>query len=122
LVLAIVFLIAKSCNFLLPNTIKEMNKVKRITFRITEAEYNKIKKKAQKSKLSISKYVSLSALDRDFVVIEDLKDLIHQLSKIGSNLNQLTMLAHQNRLKEINVRDTQAVLKDIWELLNKISK
>lgn len=72
--------------------------------------------------MNMSRYVSLSALDRDFVVIEDLKDLIHQLSKIGNNLNQLTMLTHQNRLKDINVKETQVFLKEIWELLKKISK
>jgi len=98
------------------------NKTKRINLRVTENDYEKINKKAKKAKMNMSQYVSLSALDRDFVVIEDLKDLIHQLSKVGNNLNQLTMLAHQNRLKEINVRETQAVLKEIWELLNKISK
>ena len=98
------------------------NKTKRINLRVTEKDYEKINKKAKKAKLNMSQYVSLSALDRDFVIIEDLKDLIHQLSKVGNNLNQLTMLAHQNRLKEINVRETQAVLKEIWELLNKISK
>ena len=100
----------------------QTNKTKRINLRVTEKDYEKISKKAKKAKMNMSQYVSLSALDRDFVVIEDLKDLIHQLSKVGNNLNQLTMLAHQNRLKEINVKETQAVLKEIWELLNKISK
>jgi len=100
----------------------KLNKIKRINLRVTEKDYEKIRKKAKKTKMNMSQYVSLSALDRDFVVIEDLKGLIHQLSKVGNNLNQLTMLAHQNRLKEINVRETQAVLKEIWELLNKISK
>lgn len=100
----------------------KLNKSKRINLRITEKDYEIISKKAKNAKMNMSQYVSLSALDRDFVVIEDLKDLIHQLSKVGNNLNQLTMLAHQNRLKEINVKETQAVLKEIWELLNEISK
>lgn len=97
-------------------------KTRSIGFRVTESEYTKIEKKAKKAKMNMSQYVSLSALGRDFVVIEDLKDLIHQLSKVGNNLNQLTMLAHQNRLKEVNVKETQAVLKEIWEVLNKITK
>ncbi|GAU79588.1 hypothetical protein F3D3_4252 [Fusibacter sp. 3D3] len=44
-----------------------------------------ISKKAKKAKLNISQYVSLSALDRDIVVFEDLKELIHQLSYIPLN-------------------------------------
>jgi len=98
------------------------NKVKRINLRVTEKDYEKISKKAKKAKLNISQYVSLSALDRDIVVFEDLKELIHQLSKAGNNLNQLTLLAHQNRLKEVNVKETLAVLKAIWEALDKFTK
>lgn len=97
-------------------------KTRSIGFRVTESEYTKIEKKAKKAKMNMSQYVSLSALGRDFVVIEDLKELIHQLSKVGNNLNQLTMLAHQNRLKEVNVKEAQVVLKEIWDVLNKITK
>jgi hypothetical protein len=98
------------------------NKVKRINLRVTEKNYEKIYKKAKKAKLNISQYVSLSALDRDIVVFEGLKDLIYQLSKVGNNLNQLTTLAHQNRLKEVNVKETMVVLKAIWEALDKFTK
>jgi predicted DNA binding CopG/RHH family protein len=45
------------------------NKTKRINLRVTEKDYAKISKKA---KMNMSQYVSLSALDRDFVIIEDL--------------------------------------------------
>lgn len=100
----------------------KLNKVKRINLRVTEKDYDKISKKAKKAKLNISQYVSLSALDRDIVVFEDLKELIHQLSKVGNNLNQLTLLAHQNRLKEVNVKETMTVLKSIWETLDKFTK
>lgn len=98
------------------------NKVKRINLRVTEKDYEKISKKAKKAKLNISQYVSLSALGRDIVVFDDLKELIHQLSKAGNNLNQLTLLAHQNRLKEVNVKETLVVLKAIWETLDKFTK
>ena len=100
----------------------KLNKVKRINLRVTEKDYDKISKKAKKAKLNISQYVSLSALDRDIVVFEDLKELIHQLSKVGNNLNQLTLLAHQNRLKEVNVKETMTVLKSIWETIDKFTK
>jgi hypothetical protein len=47
-----------------------MNKTKFIGFRVTETEYNKIKKKAERVNLSISRYVSLSALDKEIIVCE----------------------------------------------------
>ena len=99
-----------------------MNKSKFIGFRVTEAEYNKIEKKAQKAKMNISQYVSLSALDRDIVVFEDLKDLIHQLSKVGNNLNQITMLVHQGRVKAVDLESVKKVVEEIWQLLNSLTE
>ena len=72
--------------------------------------------------MNISRYVSLSAIDKDIVVFEDLKELIHQLSKLGNNLNQLTVLAHQERIKEVNVKEAMTLLKEIWETLDRLTK
>lgn len=99
-----------------------INKSRFIGFRVTEAEYNKIEKKARKAKMNISQYVSLSALDRDIVVFEDLKELIHQLSKVGNNLNQLTMLVHQGRVNVIDLKFVKEVVRDIWQLLNSLTE
>jgi hypothetical protein len=78
-------------------------KNKFIGFRLSESDYNKIQKKAQKAKLNISQYVSLSALDKDILMFDEMKEMNRQLSKIGNNLNQLTMLAHQGKIKEVNL-------------------
>ncbi|WP_245592056.1 MobC family plasmid mobilization relaxosome protein [Clostridiisalibacter paucivorans] len=99
-----------------------INKTKFIGFRLTEAEYQKIEKKAQKSKMNISQYVSLSALGRDIVVIEDLKELTHQLSKVGNNVNQVTMLAHQGKIKAVDLSSVKKVVEDIWQLLNSLTE
>lgn len=98
------------------------NKVKRINLRVTEKEYEKIEKKAKKAKMNISQYVSLSALGRDIVVFEDLKELIHQLSKAGNNLNQITLLAHQGKIKEIDLSSVKKVVEEIWRSLNSLTE
>ncbi|MFT9495863.1 plasmid mobilization protein [Anaerosolibacter sp.] len=98
------------------------NKTKFIGFRVTEAEYKKIEQKAQKAKMNISQYVSLSALGRDIVVFEDLKELIHQLSKVGNNLNQITMLAHKGRIKAVDLASVKKVVEEIWQLLNSLTE
>jgi hypoxanthine-guanine phosphoribosyltransferase len=98
------------------------NKTIKITFRVTPKEYEKIEKKAQKSKMNISQYVSLSALGRDIVIIEDLKDLTHQLSKVGTNLNQVTMLAHQGKVKAVDLSSVKKVVEEIWQLLNSLTE
>lgn len=84
-----------------------MNKSKRINLRVTEKEYQKIVGKAKKANLSISRYVSLSALDKEIIFFDEIKEMNHQLSKIGNNLNQLTVLAHQGKIKEVNLTKTR---------------
>jgi hypothetical protein len=96
-------------------------KNKFIGFRLSESDYNKIQKKAQKAKLNISQYVSLSALDKDILMFDEMKEMNRQLSKIGNNLNQLTMLAHQGKIKEVNLtkvsEDTSGLLEELCEYL-----
>lgn len=98
------------------------NKTKFIGFRVTETEYNKIKKKAEKANFSISKYVSLSALDKEIIFFDDIKEMNRQLSKIGNNLNQLTVLAHQGKIKEVNLTKTREAFSGLWDELCKLVK
>ena len=95
-----------------------MGKNKFIGLRVSEKELANIEMKAKKAKLNISQYVSLSALDKDIFVIEDVERLVHELSKVGNNLNQLTMLSHQGRIKEVNLKETKEILTKIWNKLN----
>lgn len=88
-----------------------------MTFRITEADYNKIQQKAQKAKLNISQYVSLSALDKDIIFYDDIKEMNFKLSKIGNNLNQLTVLAHQGKIKEVNLTKMSEEVSGMWDEL-----
>jgi len=97
-----------------------INKTKFIGLRLTEADYTKIQQKAQKAHLNISQYVSLSALDKDIIFFEDIKEMNFKLLKIGNNLNQLTMLAHQGRIKEVNLTKMSHEITKIWEELNKL--
>lgn len=98
------------------------NKVKRINLRVTEKEYEKISKKAKKAKMNISNYVSLSALGRDVVVFEELKEFSKQLAKVGNNLNQITMLAHQGKVRCIDLSSVKKVVSELWQLLNSLTE
>jgi len=99
-----------------------MNKSRRINLRVTEKEYRKIVGKSKKANLSISRYVSLSALDKEIIFLNDIKEMNHQLSKIGNNLNQLTVLAHQGKIKEVNLTKTREVFTGLWDELCKLVK
>lgn len=92
-------------------------KSKFIGFRISEINYNKIQSKAKKANLNISQYVSLSALDKDIFMFDDIKEMNRQLAKMGNNLNQLTLLAHQGRIKEVDLSKNSEELSKILDKL-----
>ena len=85
--------------------------------RMTEDEIKKIKKKAKSVNMTFSNYVIASALNNEVIVIDGIKDFTHQLSKVGTNLNQLTMLCHQGRITIPDITETNKMLKDLWEYL-----
>ena len=98
-----------------------MKKTKRINARATEEEYEKIFLKSKESKLSISDYIILSALGEQIVVINHLKDMVHNVAKIGNNINQLTVLAHTERIKVVDLKEFKNELNKIWQALDELT-
>ncbi|MDT8716065.1 plasmid mobilization relaxosome protein MobC [Clostridium sp. 19966] len=90
--------------------------------RMTEDEIEQIKKKAKKANMTFSNYVIASALNKDIVVIDGINDFTHQLSKVGTNINQLTMLCHQGKITCPDINSVSKILKEIWEKLIGIRK
>lgn len=70
----------------------------------------------------MSQYVSLSALDKGIFVFDDMKEMNFRLSKIGNNLNQLTMLTHQGKIKEVNLTKMSEDVSGMWDEFCKIVK
>lgn len=97
---------------------KKQNKNRHFNFRVNEKEYNKIKSKIENSKLNTSEYLLRTAMNKEIIVIEGLEEIIIQLRKIGNNINQLTKLCNQGRLRNINLEDVKKEMKSIWQLLN----
>ena len=94
---------------------------KQIVIRATDKEFEQIKKKVEKSKLTQNKYLLQSALDKEINVVDGIKDLVLEIKRIGINLNQLTKLANQGKvdcsdeLEEIN-----GELVEVWQLLRQL--
>ncbi len=97
---------------------KMKNKNKHFNFRVNEEEYNKIKSKIGKSKLSTSEYLLKTAMEKEIIVVSGLEEVIIQLRKIGNNINQLTKLSNQGRITNVNLEDVKEEMKNIWQLLN----
>ena len=97
---------------------KKQNKNRHFNFRVNEKEYNKIKSKIEKSELNTSEYLLKTAMNKEIIVIDGLDEIIKQLRRIGNNMNQLTKLCNQGRIKNINLEDVKKEMKSIWQLLN----
>ena len=69
------------------------------SIRIEKSDLDKIRENAQKANMTTTAYLINRALRDDWIIIlEDLKPVCHELRKIGTNLNQLTMLAHRGQI------------------------
>lgn len=94
---------------------------KQIVIRANEKEFEQIKKKVTKSKLTQNEYLLRSALNKEITVIDGIRDLTIDLKRIGNNLNQLTRAVHEGKahcskeLSEINEE-----MKDVWQLLRQL--
>lgn len=96
---------------------KEKN-IKKITIRVTQDEAEKINKKAMESYLTQNEYIKRSALTKDIIVVEGLKDLTVEIKRIGININQIAKKLNQDD----NLTDKEkdfllSEVKKLWQQL-----
>ena len=94
---------------------------KQIVIRASETEFEKIKKKVEKSKLTQNEYLLKSALNKEIIVVEGLRDLTVELKRIGNNLNQLTRSVNEGKInysKELS--EVNEEMKEVWQLLRQL--
>ncbi|TCO72146.1 mobilization protein MobC [Marinisporobacter balticus] len=95
---------------------------KQVNIRMTKKEYQQIKKKADRVKLNMSAYIIKSACDKRITIIDDFRNFHTQLTKIGNNLNQLTILCHQGKTTSPNLEEVRKSLNDIYEAVVTVLK
>lgn len=104
-----------------------MCREKRLNCRITEKEYEKFEKLVEKSKLNKSEFMRKCILNKEIIVIEDIKDLTIELRRIGNNLNQLTRAVNAGEVKEIKelkeIKENLSIIFDeVIKALEKVNK
>ena len=99
---------------------KEPRKVKCV--RVTEQEWKFYQEQANLIGCSVSEYIRMCANGKTIQVIPGFKEVAKQIAKLGVNLNQLTMLAHQGLIKEIDLFPTNDTLKEILKQLNRLAR
>lgn len=102
-------------------------KEKQVKFWTDEKEFQQIKKKVEKSKLSQQDYLLKCALNKEIIIIDDIKELVTELKRIGNNLNQLTRAIHTGELPNIGEvekmnKDLEIVWNEVVRALRKVNK
>ena len=98
-------------------------KEKQIKFYADEKEFQQIKKQIEKSKLSQQDYLLKCALDKNIIVIEDMKIFIGELKRIGNNLNQLTKVFNSEKILDTEeLSKMNMVLSEVWKEVVKTLK
>lgn len=97
-------------------------KDKNYAFRVSEKDLDTIKNKAKKAKMTVTDYITQSALGKEIIIIDGLPEIVSQLKKIGNNLNQLTMLSHQGLINTVKLDETEESLTAIYWKINELTK
>lgn len=99
-------------------------KVKRLNCRVSEEEYKSFEKNINKSNLTKSEFMRKCILDKEIIVIDDIKDLVFQMKAIGTNLNQLTRAVNSGEVQNIKeLQEMKIELDKVWiEVLKALKK
>ena len=92
---------------------------KQIVIRMTEKEYELVKKKVEQSGMNQQDYLITALTEKEIKNTEALRELFPQLGKMGSNLNQIAKKLNQIGYVDYN-GELKTVLKgcdEIWQLL-----
>lgn len=97
-----------------------MKKDNVIVIWVTKHEKERLIKKSQKAEMSLSEYLIEQGLERDIIIIEDVKNFVHELRKIENNINQLTYRANSGYIEVVSLENTKIEFGRIWKELNNI--
>jgi len=100
-----------------------MSKEKMFSMRISQADYNSIKRKAEKAKKNMTDYITQSALNKNIVVFDKLGEILSELKAIGRNLNQLTTLCNMGKIQCLDLTGIKkgfgAVFDYLYDLMDR---
>lgn len=95
-----------------------IHRTRKMTFRLTEEEYRKIKEKVEESGISQQQFLLKTALEKEIIHIKEFQELIFQIKKIGTNVNQIAKHSNETGIvSEEELAEVKGGLNQIWQLL-----
>ena len=108
----------------------DMKREHRVTIRLTDTEFSIIENAAEQAEMSISEYMRTQTMQGQvharFEIVADvaeIKKLIGEFGKIGSNLNQIARYFNQGGIISTEMKnEIRKSLRDIYEMKYKVMK
>ena len=113
-----------------PQKETDMKREHRVTIRLTDTEFSIIENAATQAEMSISEYMRTQTMEgkvnaRFEIVanVDQIKKLIGEFGKIGSNLNQIARYFKQGGVLSSEMRnEIRKSLRDIYEMKYEVMK
>ena len=108
----------------------DMKREYRVTIRLTDTEFSIIENAATQAEMSISEYMRTQTMEGKvnarFEIVADvaeIKKLIGEFGKIGSNLNQIARYFNQGGIISTEMKnEIRKSLRDIYEMKYEVMK
>lgn len=97
-------------------------KDRRKTIRISKEEEQKLLDSLKDTGMNFSDYVRKAISDHPIIVVSGIQDLHLQVARVGNNLNQLVMLAHEGRITSVDLIECFEMLQMTYSKLSEISE
>ena len=95
-----------------------VHRIKKMTFRLTDEEYNIIKNKVRESGISQQQFLLKTALEKEIICIKEFQALMLQIKRIGVNINQIAKHANETgAIADGEITEMKEGLDKIWQLL-----
>ena len=113
-----------------PQKETDIKREHRVTIRLTDTEFSIIENAATQAEMSISEYMRTQTMEgkvnaRFEIVanVDQIKKLIGEFGKIGSNLNQIARYFNQGGVLSSEMRnEIRKSLRDIYEMKYEVMK
>ena len=113
-----------------PQKETDMKREHRVTIRLTDTEFSIIENAAEQAEMSISEYMRTQTMEGKvnarFEIVADvaeIKKLIGEFGKIGSNLNQIARYFNQGGIISTEMKnEIRKSLRDIYEMKYEVMK
>ena len=97
---------------------------KQINFRLSSDELEIFNKNVEKSKLKKSEYLRRCILEKEIIVIDDLKELVMEIKILSSNMsNMLSSTDNKSEVKELMAmkQELNDVFREVVQALRRVN-